>query len=76
MWTRVVGASLRRTNTPGGWGGTQQRSIRGRGLVQGGYDPRSLPLPLYIPLLPDMAPLSHTEFRTLPTFLIAVNILS
>ena len=49
---------------------------RGRSLVREGHDPRSLPLPLYIPLLPDMAPLAHTEFRTLPTFLIAVNILS
>ena len=43
VWTCVAGGSLRRTNTPGGWVGTQQRSTRGRSLVRGGYDARSLP---------------------------------
>ena len=61
VWTRLVRASLMDNNTlpgKGGGGVTQQRFIRGRNLVRGGYDPRSMPSPLYIPLLPEMVHLS------------------
>ena len=51
----------------GGGGGGGRRGTQ-QSLIRGGSDPRSKPLPLYIPFLIEKVPLSYTFHRKLYAF--------